>query len=44
MFRFPEPAQTNDLRVLDYNGQPALHLFTFDEMGMPMTHESDRSK
>jgi hypothetical protein len=37
-------SQTDDLRVLDYNGQRALHLFTFDEMGMPMTHESDRSK
>jgi hypothetical protein len=37
-------SQTDDLRVLDYNGQRALHLFTFDEMGPPMTHESDRSK
>jgi hypothetical protein len=37
-------SQTDDLRVLDYNGQRALHLFTFDEMGTPMTHESDRSK
>ena len=36
--------QTDDLRVLDYNGQRAFHLFTFDEMGPPMTHESDRSK
>ena len=37
-------SQTDDLRVLDYNGQRALHLFTFDEMGTPMTLESDRSK
>ena len=37
-------SQTEDLRVLDYNGQRALHLFTFDEMGTPMTHEADRSK
>jgi hypothetical protein len=37
-------SQTDDLRVLDYNGQRALHLFTFDEMGTPMTHESDRLK
>ena len=37
-------SQTDDLRVLDYNGQRALHLFTFDELGTPMAHESDRSK
>ena len=37
-------SQTDDLRVLDYNGPRALHLFTFDEMGTPMTHESDRLK
>ena len=34
-------SQTDDLRVLDYNGQRALHLFTFREMGTPVTHEPD---
>jgi hypothetical protein len=34
-------SQTDDLRVLDYNGQRALHLFTFREMGTPVTHESN---
>ena len=37
-------SQTDDLRVLDYNGQRALHLFTFDEMGTPVPHEPERSK
>ena len=37
-------SQTDDLRVLDYNGQRALHLFTFGEMGTPTTHEPDRSR
>ena len=37
-------SQTDDLRVLDYNGQRALHLFTFREMGTPVTHEHDRSR
>jgi hypothetical protein len=37
-------SQTDDLRVLDYNGQRALHLFTFGEMGTPVTHEPDRSR
>jgi hypothetical protein len=37
-------SQTDDLRVLDYNGQRALHLFTFGELGTPMAHEPERSK
>ena len=37
-------SQSDDLRVLDYNGQRALHLFTFDEMGTPVPHEPERSK
>lgn len=37
-------SQTDDLRVLDYNGQRALHLFTFGEMGTPVTHEPDGSR
>ena len=37
-------SQTDDLRVLDYNGQRALHLFTFGELGTPMAHEPERSR
>ena len=37
-------SQSDDLRVLDYNGQRALHLFTFGEMGTPVPHETERSK
>ncbi len=33
--------QTDDLRVLDYNGQRAMHLFHFHEMGTPIAHEPD---
>lgn len=31
--------ETDDLRVLDYNGERALRLFTFKELGTPMVHE-----
>ncbi|HYG85922.1 MAG TPA: hypothetical protein VD978_06660 [Azospirillum sp.] len=34
-------SQTDDLRVLDYNGQRAMHLFHFSEMGKPVTHEPE---
>lgn len=32
--------QSDDLRVLDYNGERAFKLFTFQEMGEPISHES----
>jgi hypothetical protein len=32
--------ETDDLRVLDYNGQRAFHLFHMDELGPPIMHES----
>jgi hypothetical protein len=32
-------AETDDLRVLDYDGQRAFRLFHFDEMGAPVMHE-----
>ena len=31
--------ETDDLRVLDYNGQRAFRLFTFGEIGDPIMHE-----
>ena len=31
--------ETDDLRVLDYNGERAFRLFRFDEMGTPVHHE-----
>jgi hypothetical protein len=31
--------QTDDLRVLDYNGHTVLHNFSFEEMGTPYFHE-----
>ena len=31
--------ETDDLRVLDYNGERAFRLFTFAELGTPMVHE-----
>ncbi|MEN8178248.1 MAG: hypothetical protein ABFS39_06455 [Pseudomonadota bacterium] len=31
--------ETDDLRVLDYNGERAFRLFTFAELGAPMVHE-----
>jgi hypothetical protein len=31
--------QTDDLRVLDFNGERAFHLFRFDELGAPIMHE-----
>ncbi|MDH3526069.1 MAG: hypothetical protein OEN52_02835 [Gammaproteobacteria bacterium] len=31
--------ETDDLRVLDYNGERAFKLFSFDEMGEAIRHE-----
>jgi hypothetical protein len=31
--------QTDDLRVLDYNGYNVFHSFSFKEMGKPLYHE-----
>lgn len=31
--------ETDDLRVLDYNGHRAFELFRFDELGEPVIHE-----
>ena len=31
--------QTDDLRVLDYNGHNVFHNFSFSEMGKPLYHE-----
>lgn len=32
--------ETDDLRVLDYNGERAFRLFSFDEFGPPILHEA----
>jgi hypothetical protein len=31
--------ESDDLRILDYNGQRAFKLFNFDELGSAITHE-----
>jgi len=33
--------ESDDLRVLDYNGERAFRLFRFDELGTPQTREPD---
>ena len=33
--------QTDDLRVLDYNGYNVFHNFPFSEMGKPVYHEAE---
>lgn len=33
--------ETDDLRVLDYNGNRAFNLFSFEELGKPITYEKD---
>lgn len=33
--------ETDDLRVLDYNGQRAFRLFRFEEFGEPVMHEGE---
>lgn len=32
--------ESDDLRVLDYNGERAFKLFSFEELGEPVSHES----
>jgi hypothetical protein len=32
--------ESDDLRVLDYNGERAFKLFSFSELGSPIMHES----
>jgi hypothetical protein len=32
--------ESDDLRVLDYNGERAFKLFTFAELGSPIVHEA----
>jgi hypothetical protein len=32
--------ESDDLRVLDYNGERAFRLFSFAEMGAPLLHEA----
>ena len=36
--------ESDDLRVLDYNGERAFRLFRFDELGPPVLHEPARSR
>ncbi|MFC1334958.1 MAG: hypothetical protein G8D81_08895 [gamma proteobacterium symbiont of Clathrolucina costata] len=35
--------ESDDLRVLDYNGERAFKLFSFTELGSPVVHETSRS-
>ena len=36
--------ETDDLRVLDYNGERAFKLFSFEEMGPPITYDGTKEK
>ena len=36
--------ESDDLRVLDYNGERAFRLFHFSEMGEMLTHEPGQAK
>jgi hypothetical protein len=36
--------ENDDLRVLDFDGTRAFHLFRFNEMGPPITHEGAKSR
>lgn len=36
--------ETDDLRILDYNGDRAFKLFSFDELGPPIPYESEAAK
>lgn len=36
--------ESDDLRVLDYNGERAFSLFHFDELTGPMLYESERAQ
>jgi hypothetical protein len=33
--------QTDDLRILDYNGSRAFNLFRFEELGQPVAYEPE---
>jgi hypothetical protein len=35
--------ESDDLRVLDYNGERAFKLFSFSELGPPIVHETGAS-
>ncbi|MEW7992873.1 MAG: hypothetical protein AB2652_10370 [Candidatus Thiodiazotropha endolucinida] len=35
--------ESDDLRVLDYNGERAFKLFSFTELGSPVVHETSGS-
>lgn len=35
--------ETDDLRVLDYNGDRAFRMFSFDELGEPHVHDPEAS-
>jgi hypothetical protein len=37
-------SETDDLRILDYNGDRAFRLFSFDELGPPIPYESRAAK
>ncbi|MAF50404.1 MAG: hypothetical protein QF393_10955 [Rhodospirillales bacterium] len=36
--------ETDDLRVLDFNGDRAFRMFHFDELGPPVAYQSDAAK
>jgi hypothetical protein len=36
--------ESDDLRVLDYNGERAFKLFSFDELGPPVLYESQTAQ
>lgn len=36
--------ESDDLRVLDYNGERAFKLFSFDELGSPIRHEPTQER
>ena len=37
-------SESDDLRILDYNGDRAFRLFSFDELGPPILYESPGAK
>ncbi len=36
--------ETDDLRILDFNGDRAFKMFHFDELGPPVAYESEAAK
>lgn len=36
--------ETDDLRILDYNGERAFRLFRLAELGEPILHETDQNE